>query len=178
MTEKLTVLPIGLRWLSELPAEDDLCAHGGVRVVADGTTVIDTGEEDFAVSTGALHLMRSVGQEHTPEKPLAEHLIPHCGHFMYSADSASDVRNLGCADGVNWWVYHTDVGVELEFEQETRCRMTLETWRRAVVAFADRIAEFYAASPAKVPTDVNDRDWYARFKREWHRRRALLNGAV
>jgi hypothetical protein len=49
--------------------------------------------------------------------------------------------------------------------------VTLDEWRRIVLAFADAVAAFYAASAPKQPSDETDAQGFAAFQAEWARRR-------
>lgn len=148
--------------------EHDLCAHGGIEVFVDGEPFIEG--DDLALSTGALHLLRTLRADHTPEAPLAEHLIPHCGHFMYMVEDTGQVANLGCRDGANWWVRHDGDSVLLTREDGAVHRISLRAWTRAVAGYADAVDAFYAASPARQLDDAYDAEWFAAFRAEWARR--------
>jgi len=167
----LEIVPYNLHWLAEAPATGDLCAHGGVRV-SDGThTLASTEGNDLALSTGALYLLRSLSLDHTPESPLADPLIPHCGHFMVMDDAAQRLVNVGCPAGLNWWIRHRAGTVELEFDGERRLVVAAGEWHRAVCAFSDAIARFFEESAPKQPRDDHERGWYAAFQAEWRRLR-------
>jgi len=168
----IRIQPTGLHWLQDSPS--DLCAHGGVVVTVDGQPFVTPAESDYAVSTGALHLLRTLSDNHTPQTPRAEHLIPHCGHFMYMDDESGEVVNLGCPVGVNWWVRHGKAGVVLTREDGAEARVSAHEWARAVAEFADAVDVFFAASPARVLAGEHEAEWFGAMRREWRQRRSAI----
>ena len=138
---------------------------------------MDTGQDSDALSTGALPLLRTLSANHTPEHPLDEQLIPCCGHFMAIDPGTGDPVNVGCSNGRNWWVRHGDSLVELVFLDGRVLQISQAEWNRAVVAFADAVADFYAISAPKRPFDKGDAAWYTAFWIEWNRRRAAVSCA-
>ena len=168
------IIPLNLHWLNDgVPSETDLCAHAGVRIERDGAALLVSKETGLAVSTGALHLLRTLERDHTPELPIAEHLIPCCGHIMYIDNVSGELVNVGCSSGLDWWVRHSGDSVELEFPQDCRLVIPRREWREAVVAFSAAVADFYARSPAKLPEPELDEPWFNAFWEEWSRRRTV-----
>lgn len=174
----LRISPVGLHWLPTMPAHADLCAHAGITLEFEGELIVDARDDELAVSTGALHLLRTLSAEHTPERPVAEHLAPCCGHYMFVDAASGEVQNGGCSNGVNWWVRHSEAGVTLVLRDGRRLTTPRDVWCRAVVAFADEVDAFYAASAPKAPGDPDDEAWFAAFRAEWHRRRAAAHCTV
>lgn len=170
LAETVRIVPAGLHWIGPEP-ERDLCAHGGIEVLVDGEPFITGEGGDLALSTGALHLLRTLRADHTPEAPLAEHLVPHCGHFMHMDESTGEVINLGCPLGANWWVRHDGDAVLLTREDGAGHRTRRHAWTLAVAEFADAVDAFYASSPARQMDDDYDAEWFAAFRAEWARRR-------
>jgi hypothetical protein len=77
----LEIVACKLHWLCATDAGvHDLCAHGGVRVSLDGELLVDD-PNAYAVSTGGLHLLRTVEADHFSSRigvgDDAEHLIPN-----------------------------------------------------------------------------------------------------
>jgi hypothetical protein len=68
---------------------------------------------------------------------------------------------------VNWWVRHEADQVQLEFPDGSRCTVTADEWRRAVMAFSAQVWAFFAASPAKRPFDEHEAHWFSLFLQEW-----------
>jgi hypothetical protein len=167
----LHIIPIGISWLEPELAAVDLCAHGRVQVIFKDQVLFDTGPEGKAVSTAALHLLRTLEADHTEAAPLFEHLIPCCGHFMYF-DESGQLVTLGCPNGGNWWVVHDGASVLLEFPDGPALRVSEEDWCQAVVIFADQVWAFYQANPERQIEDEYDAVWFAAFMAEWQRRRA------
>lgn len=167
----LRIAPLNLHWLGPEP-EHDLCAHGGVEVVIDGEVFV--AEDDVTVSTGAVHLLRTLERDHTPEAPVAEHLLPHCGHFMVVDPDTGEAFNIGCPQGANWWVRHDGADVVLAREDGPERHVRRGEWVRAVAEFADAVAAFYAASPPRQPSSRIDAEWLQALRDEWNRRRASI----
>jgi hypothetical protein len=167
----LKVEPLNMHWLDQVPDAADLCCHGGVRMVLDGEVLLQT-DEDYAVSTGAVHLLRTLQRDHTDTDQVAEHLIPHCGHFMVADDESQTVLNIGCADGVNWWVSHIDGDVVLTSETGLEVQVSDRDWCQAVIGFSEQVSAFYGPADQKKPPDDLSEDWYPVFLDEWRRLRA------
>lgn len=173
MLPTVLIEAIDLRWIGPEP-QHDLCAHGGIVVMVGGVPFIEDRKADHAVSTGALHLLRAVFSDHTPDAPLAEHLIPHCGHFMVLDPATGDLVNLGCPDGVNWWVRHNRDAVVLTREDGVEARTTPAAWAQAVARFADQVAAFYEASAPREPSGEHASEWFNALWQEWNRLRATI----
>lgn len=174
MNSAIRIQPVRLHWLAEDSA-GDLCAHAGVVVAVDDQPFITPAENDLAVSTGALHLLRTITDNHTPQAPRAEHLIPHCGHFMVVDDESGAVVNVGCLHGANWWVRHEEAGVVLTREDGAEARVSEREWACAVAEFADAVDAFYATSPTREPADEHDAAWFHALHREWRQRRSAID---
>jgi hypothetical protein len=166
--------PVAPHWMAGVPPEDDLCVHAGVRVTLGDTVLLDTGDDEYAVSTGAFHLLRALSSDHTRAKPVAEHLIPHCGHFMFLDEESNTLVNLGCAAGVDWWVRH-DAGATVLTFDVTEIRISRREWCLAVTQFCDSVMALYEAGAPKQPSDANDRTWYPVFQSEWRRMRTAAS---
>lgn len=163
--------PVGLHWLGSPPWVSDLCLHGGVRVVFEGDVLLSSDEEDYAVSTGALHLLRTTNRGHTRADPVAQHSVPHCGHFMVVDQEIGRVANVGCSSGPDWWVQQ--VGEEVILDFHTRViHIGREEWTRAVARFSDVVRAFYDGSAEKAPSDDLGQEWYPVFREEWRVLRA------
>ena len=173
----LAIRPIRLHWLPNQPDPHDLCAHAGVQVLQGEHSLIAEASPAFAVSTGALHLLRALKQDHTLESPLAEHLIPHCGHFMVLTPDTRQLTNVGCPTGLNWWIRHQGIQVLLQFGDHTQFIVSQGEWRVAVTEFSSQIMAFYDASALKLPAP-DDAEWYAAFLNEWHQRHSDALAAV
>jgi hypothetical protein len=161
------ITPVKLHWVDSESARVDLCAHGNIRVTLSGEVLLTyTGPGSLSVSTGALHLMRTLESNHSAESPVAEHLIPHCGHCMYLRPDGK-LENIGCPHGLNWWVRHEANIVILEFPEERQYSISSGEWWRAVTSLADAVAAFFKASESKQPEDNEDQKWFTAFWAEW-----------
>lgn len=157
-----------LHWINEEEADRDLCAHGNVTVTSSGD-VVATGE-DLAVSTGAVHLLRAIHEDHTPDAPLFEHLIPHCGHAMVADSATGSLINIGCPSGLNWWVQSVDGEVVLRFDDRI-VQLGRDEWKTAVASFSDSVRAFFERSAPKHPAD-DDQEWWPVFLEQWSHLRA------
>lgn len=170
MANTAEIEPQKLHWLSSGPAVHDLCAHGGVVLRIDGVVLIDDSAEEWALSAGAVFLLRTLNRDHTPEQPVADHLFPHCGHEMYVDSESADVAIIGCPHGRDWRVVHAGDQVVLGFVDRGEYRVSADVWRNAVLRFSDAIENFYAASEPKRPMDLVDAAGFEAFLKEWRRR--------
>jgi hypothetical protein len=166
-----------IHWLSHAAEQSDLCAHGEVTVQIGSQKLASPADGDWCVSAAALYLLRTLTTDHTPEHPVGEHLIPHCGHTMFVENGSDDVLILGCPQGVNWDVIHQSGQVLLRTTQGTEERLRRHEWQQAVLAFADAVEHFYAHSLPKVPADTDEAAAYAVFLAEWKRRRQAISVA-
>jgi len=146
-------------------------------LLANDRILLDAPDNDLAVSTGALHLLRTLEADHSAASPLAEHLIPHCGHAMWIDQESGLVENMGCNQGVNWWVTTRDGRVELVIETD-RVQIRQNEWAEAVCQFADAVDAFYVASEPKTPENEDEREWFASFRSEWKARRDSSRSAI
>ena len=126
---------------------------------------------DWCVSAAGLFLLRTLDASHTPEAPVADHLIPCCGHWMYALNDGADVDIGGCNTWIDWEVIHEGANVRLRTSEGEEEIVPLAEWRRTVLEFADAVAAFYAASAPKQPSDETDAQGFAAFQAEWARRR-------
>jgi hypothetical protein len=136
----------------------------------DDEVVIDDSTEEWALSAGALFLLRTLDRDHTPERPVAEHLLPHCGHAMYVDSDPANVVIIGCPHGRDWRVVHTGEQVVLGLVDQREYAVPARAWRDAVMRFSDAIENYYAASEPKEPLDANDAAGFEAFLNEWRRR--------
>jgi hypothetical protein len=166
----LRIQVFDLGWLNRENPSADLCAHGAVQIVLGERIILDSTPHWYAVSTGSLHLLRTLYKDHTADDPIADHLFPHCGHFMVVADGK--LTNIGCKSGLNWWVVHNEKSVTLDFGGP---QFTIEPdkWVRAVTKLADEVTDFYAINAPKTLSDpLMEAEWYDAFWKEWRELRS------
>ncbi len=169
MFHRLDITLLGPRWMHPGPA--DLCLHGRVELRLGGLQVpADARQAECTVSATAIFLMRTLDSDHTKDEPVADHLLPCCGHGMYGLDRGKNVAIIGCPSGFNFWVQRQGDGVELKLEGGQREVFPAAEWRRAVLAFADAVARVYGESPPREPSGDDGEGWTA-FRREWRERR-------
>ena len=82
-------------WCGPSPAMDP--SQGGrLRVVINGTVVMDGESDDTGMARSALALSRTLSRDHTREDPVAEQLVLH--------DCGFATTLMACGIGANWWV--------------------------------------------------------------------------
>ncbi len=149
----------------------DLCLHGSVTLQLGKRTL----DADGTVSATALYLLRTLTEDRALSGEEAQ-MVPCCGHFLIANADRTAVTILGCNTGLDWATTRTADAVCLTFADGTAYTVDPAAYRDAVLAFADRVEAFYAASTPKIlPDDQFARDGYAAFWNEWHRRRNAAN---
>ncbi len=125
---------------------------------------------NFHIDATALQLLKSLTADHTLNND--SQMLPCCGHFLVPDEAGETVYISGCPYGEDWTVRHVDEAVELILEDGYTVTVSLEEYRREVLAFVRKIEDFYnAAPPRPLPEDDFARKGYQSFWREWHRRK-------
>ena len=142
---------LDLHWLHNMPEELDRCAHGNVRVTIGDEIIVDQqpGDEDWTLSAMALHLLRTLENDHHPESRVGEHLIPHCGFHIDHLEIEGDVYLQGCFEGVNFWIVHEADKIKITSETGVQAQLSVDEYRKEVLKFADEIMSFYERSKPK-----------------------------
>jgi len=163
-------------WLDPELHDDpyDLCSHGDIRLTVGGQIISPgDGEGDYTVSTSALALLRTLESDHSPERPVAVHLVLCCG--MLTMES--------CPIGIDWSVTHLGERVRLHdvvrydsVDTAAAVRfpglnvdLAAADYRRRVVALAEKAKEPFAGSE-KALDDKYQRTLYEEFWREYDQR--------
>lgn len=147
----------------------DLCLHGDV--------VVQIGEEecsfqDAAISAAGLFLLRSLVEDHIMDG--IEHMIPCCGHAMYSMnDRLDEVEIIGCSSGIDWSVIHEERKIKLLTKVGNRVEVSLCEYAKVVLEFTDQVERAYQVATPKVPYDHYEEAGYKAFWNEWNRRKVL-----
>ena len=154
-----------LHWLEGIEASDQ-CLHGhGIAVIGERRL-----EYDCTVSATALQLLKSLTEDHMIYED--NQLLPCCGFFLIPDQAEKNVCISGCPNGIDWTVRHVESGVELILEDGYAVTVPMDEYRREVLAFVQKIEDFYnAAPPRPVPEDDFDRKGWQTFWKEWHRRK-------
>ncbi len=166
--------PVKLRWINDA-ADDpaDFCAHGDVEFrIGDDVLLDGTPGRNLTVSAAALYLLRTLSVPHTREAPVGDHLFPCCGFSLYDVAGEPDVAICGCPCGEDFEIRHqvSGAGVIVRAADGREWPVGWPEWRAAVLGFADRVSDFYAAcSPKRVAAD--NVAGFAKFVAEWERRR-------
>lgn len=146
---------------------EDLCLHGHAEVYI-GTQKL---EYDACVSSSALYLLKSLSENHFIDTS-SNQMLPCCGFFMIADEKLENVDISGCDNGIDWSVIHDGENVRLVLEDGMEEIVPMSDYRKEVLAFADKIENFYnSCSPKIMPKDEFNRNGYIAFWNEWHRRR-------
>ncbi len=154
------------RWLPGMPEEQDLCAHGAVRIHV-GDAVL---QEEVSLSAAGLHLLRSAVRGHAPDA-MAK-LFPLDG-FCWTPGRDGELYLGGCPNGgIDGYVSLVDDEVCIALEEAPAVRIPWEDYRETVCRFAGEVEAFYCASKPKRPeeTCAMNQLWYGQFWQEWHAR--------
>lgn len=146
--------------------KEDLCLHGAVRVCIGE----DALEDEVSLSASALHLLRSVMNNHEPD--MLAKLFPTDG-FCWTPDGEGSIYLGGCPNGgIDGYISHEGDLVSIALENLPAVRVTLAEYRAEVFRFADQVEKFFSQSKPKVVTNELDKLWYPLFWQEWRYRRA------
>jgi hypothetical protein len=155
-----------LHWLAGSEATRDLCAHGTVEVKIGDEVRNHRG---LAVGPACVLLLRVLSDDH--DLDLSEPLVPCCGHAFFVDDDGCWL-NINCNDGLDWSVRHVEGAVTLS-TRSASATISRADWVDAVVAFCDRVEEFYRHSAPKTVSEET-REGYEAFWSEWRERRAAV----
>ena len=166
------------------PAQHDLCSHGDIRLVIGGRVIAPGDEGEYGISESALALLRTVESDHSPERPVAERLVPHgCGLILM----------LSCPIGIDWSVSHVGARVRLhdvvryDSVDETQTlrfpglavELERDEYCREVVAFAEQAKQLFVGVEKVFEDglfeDDFDRQQYEEFWAEYDQRLTRLS---
>lgn len=154
-----------LAWLEGIE-DTDLCLHGlGIAVIGQRTV-----QYHCTVSATALYLLKSLTEDHILYED--NQMLPCCGHFMIPDEKGENVCISGCPNGEDWTIRHIGGAVELILPDGYAVTVPMADYRREVLAFVQKIEDFYNAHPRVLPEDQFQLEGYQAFWREWHRRKA------
>lgn len=155
-------------WLdAELDEQEDLCAHGKVRVVFDQRVVEAAG----TISATALRLLQTLEEDHHITHT-GEQMVPCCGYSMLANAAGDAVDIIGCDNGLDWEVVHAGDEIVITLADGYAIRISYAAYEKEVLSFADEVEAFYRqAKPKILPQDSIERQGYYAFWREWNRRR-------
>ena len=157
-----------LHWLEGMDERHDHCLHGNAAArIGERTLTYD----ECTVSSTALYLLKSLTQDHIMYRE-ANQMLPCCGHLIVPAEDGENVHVCGCPNGIDWTVRHTAGGVELILEDGYAVTVPMDEYRREVLAFVQKIEDFYNQSlPKELDVLCLETGAYPRFWKEWHRRK-------
>ena len=148
-------------------ARSDLCSHGDLRLVIGGRVIAaGDGSGDYAISTSALALLRTLESDHgRGHRVVPTSLVMHCGGLLMTS----------CPYGIDWSVSHRDGRVllgdvvknETERFQGLAVDISEDEYRRVIVAFAEKAKDPFAAVEKTLD---EEREEYEAFWREFDER--------
>jgi hypothetical protein len=163
--------PFNVSWIDgKTDDPEDMCAHGGVLLKIDDKTIVgeDDGDE-WSVSATALHLLRTLENNHTESEPLFGHIIECCGFSMYAMEGSEDVVLCGCPNGIDFEVIHDANKVQINYNKEFYLLDRID-WYKAVIHFSNEVKKIYIQSSPKKPWDEVSEQGFNCFMAEWERR--------
>ena len=176
MTEKeFEIELLSSHWIEFDDDDKDLCSHGQVRVKIGQDIIVDEGKKENFCTTSAmaLHLLRTLKNNHIAENLVGGHLIPCCGHHIDHLEGEENVHIQGCMTGYNFWIEHINNKVILTTENGTMVQLTFQDYKEEVLKFVDKVEDLYRSSkPKKLPEDEYDRIGYEMMWKEWKKRKS------
>ncbi len=159
---------LDLHWIEDVDDPTDLCAHGHVFVKIGDEVVADKDSLDVTLSSTALYLMRTLKGNYKKDD-FASQLLPCCGHFFIADQKNDYVAIMGCQNGIDWTIIHTDSGkIKHITDSGQEATIDKEEYQKMVLDFADQVENFYKTSlPKTLPTDDFDKKGYLTFWKEW-----------
>ena len=159
-----TIDATDLHWLEGIE-DTDLCLHGlGIATIGERTV-----QYDCTVSATGLYLLKSLTEDHILYED--NQMLPCCGHFLIPDEKRENVYISGCPNGEDWTIRHVAGAVELILPDGYCVTVPMADYRREVLAFVQKIQNFYDTHPRTLPKDEWDRNAYLTFWKEWHRRK-------
>lgn len=159
-------------WIDENNPDDkeDLCLRGRLFIRIGNEILSDFESGNWTLSATSLFLLRTLKMDYKPDD-FENLLIPCCGHFIV-AEENKPLLVLGCPNGIEWTIQHTNNGFVKHISQNgTETTITEEEYRKIVLDFADKVERFYTDNPRTLPKDEFDLQGYNGFWEEWKKLR-------
>ncbi len=168
-----------IAWLGEeKDFTNDLCAHGCVEFRIEGTTFVSSSDGDFAVSTAALFLLRTIERDHIPGDGVTDgnFLFPCSGHIMLTfPKSRYGFVNCGCPNGIDLTIRHRGETVEVLNQKGSLEQISIAHWKEMVKQFAGSVEDFYKESGPKTELEnPEEKEAWLKFRNEWKSRMDTL----
>lgn len=167
---------LDLHWINNVDDPTDLCAHGHLYLKIGNQLVSDHTTGDFALSSTALSLLRSIESNYKKDN-YSNQLLPCCGHFFIAGENQETVIVQGCDTGIDWEIIHTaDNKVKHKLQNGYQAVIDKHDYKNIVIDFADRVEQFFKSSkPKTLPTDEHEKAGYLAFWKEWRTLRDKWN---
>ena len=121
-------------------------------------------------------LLKTLTESCVKKEQWGTQMLPCCGFTYFPNDALDTVDICGCPNGIDWLSIHCNGSIKLITEVQKETIIDIETYRKKVHSFVDKIEDFYKkSSPKNIPKDSFDRDGYTAFWNEWRRRRQIEN---
>jgi hypothetical protein len=153
-------------WCEPNP-EMDPSAGGTLRVVINGTTVLDGTSGDVGIHRSALALSRTLLRDHSEHDPVAPRMIFHdCGF--------ATTLEVSCGIGANWWVRREGDNVRIEAVvrsdgpggeptktfPEASCLVPAADYAHEVIALAEASLDFASGSKKRFVDEFDRSEWH------------------
>lgn len=142
----------------------DLCLHGGVVFGIDDTVISNGKNSEWCVSASALMFLRTLYNDHFLSD--GEKMIPCCGHFMIPSEDGEGVIIIGCENGIDFDVTRRGDKIIVSLADGSQKACSYDEYKKAVMAFAKQIDDFYKRSPSRIPEDDFSARGFEAFKIE------------
>jgi hypothetical protein len=160
--------PTRMHWIRDDGSDDsyDLCVHSPVRFEIDSHVLIRPEDGDWAVSTSALYLLRTLTDDRAMRHgDFDDQVFPHCGH-VFAQNGDDPVFFIGCSTGIDLASQRVECSVRLQLSNGAEAKAPMAEWREAVIAFARTVNSFYEGSTPKIAEDPSDASAFVAFTRE------------
>ena len=144
----------------------DRCIHGKVIFHINGKTISDE-SNDWCVSASAYRFLHTLFEDHISNETI-DQMIPCCGHMLIPSDDLRRVSICGCPNGIDFDVRHEDDFVLIETVDGERFKVPYAVYKKAVIAFAMQVDDFYRQGPIRKFESDEDKDGFVAFANELH----------
>ena len=141
--------------------------RGYIRIATEELATKESGS--WTLSATGLYLLRSLEQD-CEIGQFSNQLVPCCGHFMVPDEKGgNDVLIMGCPNGIDWKIRHSNGAVIFESEKGAEGRLLFTEYKSLVFNFISEIEDFYGDPTDKIiPDEEFDRSGFYQFCAEWN----------
>lgn len=95
-------------------------------------------------------------------------LIPCCGHTMLPSDDNNSVSIIGCNNGIDFSIIHSQEIVSVITANHIEYQVSFFDYKNAIISFSKQIISFYEANPPRKTDNAFDKVGYRAFIAEFH----------